>query len=323
MLGLVAQPHAGLRPLGRLPAGGHFLAHLAEHGFELVRREIRIHHVDEIARDAVLLAQQRAARDLGRMRREYRLDQDRRERPLELVGVDALALQALADIDEAERLRHRRVAQVGAPTADPVHLLGHVDHLEVGGERANEIARGARLERPEQRLQVPVGGPVAFTMRDRELARRLDEVEQRLAALLAHELPDERPEPMHVLAQRTVLLREEDVGANRGRVGYGHEGRIRRRFYPTSRRPVLRRCTVRSLAPAYALLGASLTPVGGPDILPAHGRPARTSHFRSPLVARANSGAGSARVEDLKVVSRPCKPIFAVTEMGFLFFGPC
>jgi hypothetical protein len=35
------------------------------------------------------------------------------------------------------------------------------------------------------------------------------------AALLAHELADELAEPMHVLAQRTVLLREEDVGADR------------------------------------------------------------------------------------------------------------
>jgi len=52
-------------------------------------------------------------------------------------------------------------------------------------------------------------------MRDREAARRLHEVEQGLAALLAHDLADELAQAMHVLAQRAVLLREEDVGADR------------------------------------------------------------------------------------------------------------
>ena len=59
-----------------------------------------------------------------------------------------------------------------------------------------------------------VRGVIAFAVRDRELARGFDEVEQRLAALLEHELPDELAEPMDVLAQRTILLREKDVGAD-------------------------------------------------------------------------------------------------------------
>ena len=125
------------------------------------------------------------------------------------------ALQPLQDVDEAERLRRARVAQIGAAAADAVHLLRHVDHLEVGRERADEIARGARRQRREQQLQLAVRGLVAFAVRDRELARRLDEIEQRLAALLAHELADELAEPMHVLAQRAILLREEDVRADR------------------------------------------------------------------------------------------------------------
>ena len=75
-----------------LPARRHLLADLAERRFELVRREIRVHHLDEMARDVVLLAQQRAARDLGRMRHEHGLDADRGERALDLVAVDASAL---------------------------------------------------------------------------------------------------------------------------------------------------------------------------------------------------------------------------------------
>ncbi len=150
--------------------------------------------------------------------------EDRRQRALELVAVDALRLEPLKDVDEAERLRRARVAQIRAAAANAVHLLRHVDHLEVGRERADEVARGARRQRREQQLQLAVGRLVAFPVRDRELARRLDEIEQGLAALLAHELADELAEPMHVLAQRTVLFREEDVRADRAGSGRGHGG---------------------------------------------------------------------------------------------------
>ena len=221
MLGLVAQSHAFLGALGRLPAGRHLLPHFAEHGLELVRREIRIHHVDEITCDAVLLAQQRATRDFRRMRREHGLDFDRRERTLDLVCVDPLRLQLLADVDEAKRLGHGRVAQVRATAADAVHLLRHVDHLEVRRERANEIARSARCQRAEQRGELAIGVAVALALRDGELARGLDEIEQRLATLLAHELADERAQAVHVLAERAVLLGKEDIRANR-RVGRRH-----------------------------------------------------------------------------------------------------
>ncbi len=139
---------------------------------------------------------------------------DRGERALDLVAVDLLRFEPLQDVDEAERLRRARVAQIRPAAADAVHLLRHVDHLEVGRERADEVPRRARRQGPQQRLQLAVGALVAFAMRDRQLARRLDEVEQRLAALLAHELADELAEPMHVLAQRTIFFREKDVGAD-------------------------------------------------------------------------------------------------------------
>ena len=67
---------------------------------------------------------------------------------------------------------------------------------------------------PSSAFQLAVCALISFTMRDRELASRFDEIEQRLAALLAHELADELAEPMHVLAQCAVLLREKDVGAD-------------------------------------------------------------------------------------------------------------
>jgi hypothetical protein len=130
-----------------------------------------------MARDVVLFAQQRAARDFRRVGHEHGLDVDRGERALDLIAVDALCLQPLQDVDEAERLRRTRVAQIGAPPPNAVHLLGHVDHLEVRRERADEIAAHARRERAEQTLQLVVGVLVALAMCNRELAGRLDEIE--------------------------------------------------------------------------------------------------------------------------------------------------
>ena len=86
MLGLVAQPNALVQALDGLPARRHLLANLAKRRFELVRSEIGVHHLDEVPRDVVLLAQQRTARHLGRMRHEHGLDSNRRKRALDLVS---------------------------------------------------------------------------------------------------------------------------------------------------------------------------------------------------------------------------------------------
>ncbi len=177
VLRFVVQANALAQAFDGLPACSHLLANLAERRFELVRREVRVHHLDEVPRDVVLLAQQCPARDLGRMRHEHRLDADPCQRALDLVAVDALRFKPLQDVHEAERLRRAGVAQIGAAAADAVHLLRHVDHLEVGRERADEIPRRARRQRREQQLQLAVRGMVALAVRDRELARRLDEIE--------------------------------------------------------------------------------------------------------------------------------------------------
>ena len=177
VLGFVAQANPFVQAFDGLPPRGHFLADLPQRRFELVRREIGIHHLDEVPRDVVLLAQQGAARHLGRVRHEHGLDSDRRQCALDLVAVDTLRLELEENVDEPERLRRARVAQIRAPAADAMHLLRHVDHLEVGRERADEVARRARRQRRQQHLQVAVGRLIALPMRDREPARRLDEIE--------------------------------------------------------------------------------------------------------------------------------------------------
>ncbi len=165
--------------------------------------------------DRLLLAQQRAAHGLGGMRREHGLDEQPPDDLLHVREAQARLLQPLQRIEKSVRLRRARVAQVGAPAPDPVHLLGHVDHLEVGRERADEVARRARRELRQHVAQIADRLALAFAVGDRRAPRRLDEIEQRLAALLADELTDELPEPVHVLAKRLILLREEDVRPQR------------------------------------------------------------------------------------------------------------
>src|SRR5690606_31871650 len=76
-----------------------------------------------------------------------------------------------------------------------------------------EVAGSARCERAEQGTQLRERPIVALAPLDRGAPRRLDEIEQRFAPLLAHELADELAEPVHVLAQGLILFRKDDVGA--------------------------------------------------------------------------------------------------------------
>jgi hypothetical protein len=53
-----------------------------------------------------------------------------REGLLDPGSLHAFGPQFAEHVEKAERLMPAFVAQIGAPPPDPVHLLGHVDHLE-------------------------------------------------------------------------------------------------------------------------------------------------------------------------------------------------
>ena len=97
-----------------------------------------------------------------------------------------------------------------------MHLLRHVDHLEPGRERADQLA--CRFGRAALRTDDELDGRIriAGAPTDRGLAVSLDRVEQRLAALLLDDLTHEIAERMHVIAQRGVLERKEDPFACHG-----------------------------------------------------------------------------------------------------------
>ncbi len=94
-----------------------------------------------------------------------------------------------------------------------MHLLGDIDRLEPGREGAHQVARERRRAAAHQRLQLRPRAGLAAAGADRRHAIGLDQLEQRLAALLEQNLAHQRAQGVHVIAQRLVLGGEMDVAA--------------------------------------------------------------------------------------------------------------
>jgi hypothetical protein len=88
-----------------------------------------------------------------------------------------------------------------------MHLLRHVDHLEVGRERADEIARVLGASAPSRLLSSPCAGSLSRCAIASLRAASTGRTGLRRPARAR--VADELAEPVHVLAQRLVLLREE------------------------------------------------------------------------------------------------------------------
>ncbi len=163
------------------------------------------------ARHALLLAQQRAPRRLGRMRREDRLDAQLPEQRERLLERETVLLQPVEAVLQPARLRTRIRVHVLAPAPDAMNLLRHVHDLEPRRERTDQLERLFRwpsLRAHDQRHAV-IG--IALAAPDRGLPIAFDRIEERLAALLLQHLADEMTERMHVVAQRRVLRWEMDA----------------------------------------------------------------------------------------------------------------
>ena len=145
------------------------------------------------------------------------------QRVLDFLPADALLFEPRQRFEDAVGLRRVGVLEVGPPAADPMDLLGRVDHLKVGREGANEVARRLRRELRDELLQPLRRIDVTFPVRDRRAARGLDEIEQRLATLFLDELSDEASEAPDVVPERLVLFRENDVRTDDGLCSsFGH-----------------------------------------------------------------------------------------------------
>jgi hypothetical protein len=76
-----------------------------------------------------------AARGLRRVRRQNELERDVRPAPPHVLGRDTCPLE-LAECGRERLLRDPRLVLGTSSAADAVHLLRHVDELEVERERA-------------------------------------------------------------------------------------------------------------------------------------------------------------------------------------------
>src|SRR4029079_8875743 len=100
LLALVGHRQARARQLLGLPGAGELHADVVPDAARLVGRKTRVQPLEQALRDALLLAQQRAAAGLARMRREDRLDREAADQLCDLGRLVALGLE------RAERILH-------------------------------------------------------------------------------------------------------------------------------------------------------------------------------------------------------------------------
>ena len=199
-----------------LPARRHEQADVLQRRLGFLRGHRRVQEFDEVLHDLLFLAQDRSACRLGRVRGEDGLDAQLVEQLDERIGIEAVCLEADERVLESARLVLGVAAQVLAPAADAVNLLGRIHHLEVGREAANDRQREIGVEVADEFREFLAGRLVVLAPPDRPQARSLDKVEQRLAALFAYQLADHCAERAHVIAQRLFLVLELDVLAAHG-----------------------------------------------------------------------------------------------------------
>ena len=188
---------------------------LSQTMLRLVRREARVEPLEQALRDALLLAQQRAAARLGGVRGEHRLDGQAADELEHLGGAQAPRLECRDRVLDAAGLRPLAVLEeVVAAAADAMHLLGEVDRLEPGREGAHQVAGQRRRPVAHQRGQLRAraghrrrGARIAAT---RSASTSSNSASPPCSRRIS---PDQRAQGVHVIAQRLVLGREVDVAA--------------------------------------------------------------------------------------------------------------
>jgi hypothetical protein len=200
-----------------LPAGGDLGAQARVQAAMLVRIELRIQAVEEDPCHALLAPQLRPARGFRRMGDEHGLDAQRREQVQHLVEAEPFGTQLRQRVLDAAGLRAAAVGEeVFAAAAYAMHPLGQVDRLEPRGKRPDQVARDLRRAACDAQRELPAASRVAVPPGEGRLTVAFDQIEQRVATLLAQRLPDQHAELVDVLAQREVLGGELDLVAMHG-----------------------------------------------------------------------------------------------------------
>ncbi len=224
MFALVIHGGPHRRGVGGLPRGRQRHAEARGVGRGLTWRALAVEVVDQAGHHQLLFFQQRAAHRLGRVRGEHRFDVDAREPLREFVQAHALRLQVLQRVLQAIRLCTCGTgALIVTATADAMHALGDVDHLEVRAERTHH-GFGLLRRAPGQAIGQLRQWSLILAAGDGAGAHVFDVVEKRGGHLFNQQVTDQRAEPAHVIAKRKIGRSKLDAAAvlvHRRRTGLG------------------------------------------------------------------------------------------------------
>jgi hypothetical protein len=96
---------------------------------------------------------------------------------------------------------------MGSGTADVVPILGDIGEMREEAEGSNDQNRDCRGQAVQCRFEVVACRSVLVSAEaDRALANLLDDVEDRVAALLAYRVPKDSAEQPDVIAQREIFV---------------------------------------------------------------------------------------------------------------------
>jgi hypothetical protein len=186
-------------------------------------RHRRIEAVGQGPDDALLFLEDRAARRLGGVRREDRLDQDVIEQFLQPFAVEASGTQILEGLLQALDLWRLAPDLAFAEPPDAMDLFGQVDDLEEGREGAHQLT-GVRRRQGMQALAQIVGRVgFAAAATDGGAAHGLDVLEERGTQLFVDDLANEVAQLTDILAQGRIL---GGGGLLITRIGCGYHGNL-------------------------------------------------------------------------------------------------
>ena len=198
--------HARAAHFVGLPGGRNLPLKIGERLFLLVRRQVGPIAKRQNLRDAIVFLQQRAAHDLGGMRREDQLDPHRGDGGGQRVGGDTALAQSREGLGGRSALRPPvRIARMIAPAMHAMVLLGDVGQRQEMRERAGHGQRRGHRHVAQQPIDVlelaverarPLG----------RLAHLLDLLEDLVAFVMPQHAAEHLAEQAHVVSQRLVRI---------------------------------------------------------------------------------------------------------------------
>jgi hypothetical protein len=197
----------------------HARAPQPEHGaaqrevvlLRLIGRELQAVTLVEQAGDFVLALQDALTRHLGRMRREHRRDQGRREKCVQFVGCDPGLLKPVQCPLQAAVARRRVRSRVRPAATEVVLVFGNVRQMQEVAEGTDDGSHRVARQVLEDGFQFGARGRAKFAIRvlvqlDGALANALDRGKYVVPFLFPYGIAKQSAEQSGVVSQREVLV---------------------------------------------------------------------------------------------------------------------